>query len=487
MNHLACPLRRPARVARAQRGSLLIVAMLLSVIIGISLVSYIKLATNSHRLADRSFLQISAMNLAEIGAEEALYCYNRLDNVSSPQAAWAGTNVTWQIAADNSATATLAGFPAAPGATGVVKIYCSHFNLSSGRPKVAVRATITPAQGPPLDKWLEVTLRKRSLWAHGMVARSSIVWNGGNSSADSWNSDHDDDPATPGVPYGSANGPAKANATVGTPSSVNGAVDVGGGAIRGELLNGGGTILKNTGAILSDTTTGTGWDSSLVSSDFDATFPPVAIPAPPVASKNIISATQRPITFSDTLPRAGDVDWNGTYYYEFGTGYSLASAGNDSNVVTIAGNVVFLATNHSGINVIDLGGQASIKLTPAGRLAMYTNGNIEAAGNGIVNATATPDALLIYGTHPSPGGQEIRFVGNADAIAAIYAPNATFQLRGNGSLHGAVVADSINLNGNAAFHYDEALGTATAGNPFGISRWRELRSAAERAEYAGKL
>ena len=37
------------------------------------------------------------------------------------------------------------------------------------------------------------------------------------------------------------------------------------------------------------------------------------------------------------------------------------------------------------------------------------------------------------------------------------------------------------------FHYDESLGNAGAGNPFGIKRWSELTSAAQRAAYATQL
>ncbi|MDO8541394.1 MAG: hypothetical protein Q7S40_13225 [Opitutaceae bacterium] len=489
----SAPWFRVPNRCRDERGSLLIVAMLIAAVIGISLVSYIKLATNSLTMADRSFYQTSAINLVEVGAEEALYCFNRLDDVASEQQAWSGitnangTSITWTIASDNSVSTTLPVFSVGTGVTGRVRIYCTRYNPSTDNPKVAVRATITPAQGPAVEKWLEVTLRKRSLWANGMVARNTIVWSGGNASVDSWNSDHDNNPSTPGVAYGSTDGPAHANATVGTPSSTNGAIDVGGGVIRGELLNSGGTILKSSGAVLSNTTTGTGWDTSLISADFDATFPTITVPAPPATDKNIISSSSRPITFSDTLPRTGDVAWNGTYYYEFGTGYNLSAAGSATSVVTVNGNVIFLATNHSGVNVIDLGGQASIQVTATGSLKIYTNGNIEAAGNGMVNSTANPAAMQIYGTNTSVAGQTIRFDGNGSSVSAIYAPNATFELKGNGALNGAVVANTIKINGNGAFHYDEALGSVTTGNPFGIVKWRELQSSTERDEYTGKL
>lgn len=461
-----------------RRGSLLIVAMLLAAAIGISLVSYLKLGLNSLTLADRSFYQTSAVNLAEMGLEEAMYCYNRLDNVADPRTAWTGTAIAWTIAADNSVSTTLPSLTLGPGVTGVVQVFCTHYN-PSGTPVIVAKATVTPQKGPTLEKWLEITLRKRSLFANGMVARNTLLWNGGNATADSWNSDPDNDPATPAVTY--ATGPARAGSTIGTPNAANGSLDFGGGTIFGRVMNGGGTISKASGAVLSSTTGGTGWDASLVNTDFSATFPAVAVPAPPALNKNAATSAS-PIVFPSTLPRGTDVAWNGVYYYDFANNYGLSESGPASSKLTINGPVVFLAVNHvaTSPNLIDLGGNASIGLTTGGTLKIYTTGNIEAAGNGITNANASPASLQIYGTNATPGVQTIRFVGNGSSSAAIYAPNATFELRGNGNLQGAVVANAINLNGNAAFHYDEALGNTSAGNPFGIVKWRELQTREER-------
>jgi hypothetical protein len=475
---MPAPVARSAHPRRTRRGSLLIVAMLLAAAIGISLVSYLKLGLNSLTLADRSFHQTSAINLAEMGVEEAMYCYNQLDNVSDPRTAWTGTAITWTIASDNSVSATLPTLTLGPGVTGVVRVYCTHYN-PSGSPVIVAKTTVTPQRGPTLEKWLEITLRKRSLFANGLVARNTIIWSGGNATADSWNSDPDNNPATASVTY--ATGPARASATVGTPNPANNALDFGGGTIRGRLMNAGGTISRTSGAILSSTTSGTGWDTALISGDFSATFPTITVPAPPALNTNRVASTS-PIAFPSTLPRGTDRAWNGVYYYDFASNYGLSAAGPAANKLIINGPVVFLATNHvsTSPNLIDLGGNASIGLTTSGTLKVYTTGNIEASGNGMTNANASPSTLQIYGTHPTAGGQTIRFVGNGNSSAAIYAPNATFQLRGNGALYGAVVANDIALNGNAAFHYDEALGNTSAGNPFGIIKWRELQTREER-------
>jgi hypothetical protein len=44
---------------------------------------------------------------------------------------------------------------------------------------------------------------------------------------------------------------------------------------------------------------------------------------------------------------------------------------------------------------------------------------------------------------------------------------------------GSIVADMIKVTGNAAFHYDESLGSF-GGNPYRVAGWEELTTAAER-------
>jgi hypothetical protein len=52
---------------------------------------------------------------------------------------------------------------------------------------------------------------------------------------------------------------------------------------------------------------------------------------------------------------------------------------------------------------------------------------------------------------------------------------------------GSVVADNITLTGNAAFHYDEALGEPEGTSPYRVSKWEELTTAASRTAVAAHL
>src|SRR5262245_11415810 len=76
------------RHRNARRGSLLIVAMLLSAIIGISLVSYLHLGRTTLTISNRALYNNGAMNLAEQGLEEAMYAVNQM--VANTSYAWPG-------------------------------------------------------------------------------------------------------------------------------------------------------------------------------------------------------------------------------------------------------------------------------------------------------------------------------------------------------------------------------------------------------------
>ena len=149
-----------------RRGSLLIVAMLLTGLMGIALVSYLKVTQNASELSARTFYDSAATNLAEMGLEEALYCYNSLDNViglGTPYTARDAWGVGWQISAiDNSvirkwstsgaAHTTMISFPIGPNATADVRVYCSDYNPAIGTsPIVVAQATITPPAVIPLN------------------------------------------------------------------------------------------------------------------------------------------------------------------------------------------------------------------------------------------------------------------------------------------------------------------------------------------------
>lgn len=467
-----------------RRGSVLIVTLILSAVIGISLVSYIKISTNSLKLAQRSFLANSAMNYAEIGLEEATYCYNLLATTPVPEDAWRGNG--WTIAAGSrSATRTLTYAPGQNAAV-TVKAWVDYYNppptLQS--PKLVVQTTLDSKDGSaPVIKMIEVTLRRRSLYAIGLLARNILSLKPTVSTVDSWNANPTNSPTATPIPYSVA--VRRSNGTVGSPNKAPNAVDLGNSKIYGYVATGGGSITYSPAAVVSGSFTGTGIDWTRVTYDFAANF---VLPVPPTpATTNWITTS---ITASTTLPRSTDTPnpSDGRYYYTFAAGTNIKLTG--SNSITIAGPVTMLLNSHAGVVAMNTVDSASITVNATNSsLYMYTNGHVDAYGTGgFLNKAGTAPRCMVYGTSTTPLGQRIVLEGNntIPPIVAIYAPNADFKVDSNADMKGAVVAYNIYLNADTGFHFDESL-LNVGGNPFGITKWKELRTPAERAAYATKL
>ena len=157
-----------------------------------------------------------------------------------------------------------------------------------------------------------------------------------------------------------------------------------------------------------------------------------------------------------------------------------------------ARNVVIIMNSHSGADAIKFNGNDALTINNGSTLTIYTNGSIDTHGNAMINGptagTNPCSSLIIYGTHNTAGGQSIIIGGNGQLNAAVYAPNATVELRGGGNagqVLGSIVANTINMNGGTDFHYDEALGNLNSGGGYRVNRWKELQSAAERAAVSG--
>jgi hypothetical protein len=460
------------------RGSVLITCLIFGIIIAIALTSYLKLAGNSYTLADRAFLNTTALALAEQGLEEGLECYNQLDDAATPAQAWAGWTLSGTVATLKQTSIALDN-----GAVGTVQVYVTDYNPAAGTsPRLVAKATVLPASGLGLSRMVEITLKRRTIFAGGLVAKETINFST-STLVTSWNSDPDNDASTPAVGYTAA---AKAaHAFVGTISTANDAINTSGGDIDGHIGTGGGTVAHGSGALLTDSPTGTGWNSSLVDTNFVSNLVTPVAPALPAAVNTVTTS----ITADTSLPRAGDAAAaDGKYYYNFASGAGVLLGGNDR--LTVADNVVLYLQSHAGATAVSIGGTAKIQIASTGKLTVYTNGNMDVGGNGMANANANASSCLIYGTNTG-SGQTIAMTGNATTVTAINAPNAAFSITGSGEVWGAVIARTIALNGNAAFRYDEALpkfiNTTGTGNPWGIAKWREMTQSSEREVYAGNF
>ncbi len=464
----------------SRRGSLLIVAMLLSAAIGISLVSYLNLSRTALNISNRAFYNNAAVNLAEQGIEEAMYSVNQ--KIANSSYNWATSG--WTISGANAYREWTTGVTLGQNTTASYRVYV--YGYDGVAPSIVSRAKVTLANGTsaPIEKWLEVQLRKTSKFANGLVAKTSVTFSGNNATVDSWNSDPDNNSSTAAIKF--SNAVKNDHGSVGSISVSVSAVAINNADIWGYAATGGSlpTIGPNGTVGPFGTATGT-MDLGRVSTDFTASFDPVT--APSGSYSNYGGA----ITTTVSLPRAGIDTVMGTGDY---AGFYMITADSvnfNNETLTITGKVILKLTNT--ITAIDIsGGSGALNISSGAALQIFGSGDFKIAGNGILNGGSTnatanqPASCQFYGTKTT-GVQDIRIAGNGVLNAVVYAPQGSVKINGNGDVGGSIVANDITCVGNAYFHYDESLANFGGNNPFRISLWKELTSATSRATHAGVI
>lgn len=437
---------------------MLIVALLIMAVLALGLTSYLGMNVNSARQAQRGFQQAAAFNLAEAGAEEALWSFNQANAGSG--SAWDG----WTVV-DPAARRTFSGFDLG-NATGSVKVYVDNYSPgANSRPTVVALASVSATGGATVEKMIEVLLRRRSRFSAGLMAKEAVTFSGNRASVDSWNSDPDNNAATAPVAYSAA--VRRDRGSVASVSVATRSVLINQANVWGYVYTGGAQpdVGRNGSITGADTPAGVTVDTSRISTDFSATFPNVTAPVDgtPIA------------TLGATLGTAGEsTRWRTP---------SISLSGKQT--LTILGDVTLILTAGNGARAIDITGTASLIIPDGSSLTIYVEGDVLIAGRGLANANVRPASCLIYGTNPTDGGQSIQIAGNGALSAAVYAPNADIRINGNGDILGAAVGRSIDLTGNADFHYDESLGNFDSGMPFGVERWREITTSTGRGTRAG--
>ncbi len=469
-------MKRKQNLPRSERGSLLLAAMILTLAISISLVSFLKLGQTNLNISNRAFYANATMNLAESGLEEAMWSIGKA--VDGDAAAWN----SWTLSG-NAAWRNFTNYTFDANSTGNVRVYVRNYSLAAA-PVVVARATITPATGPSVEKWVTVSLFQRSLFANGLVAKNNLTFSGGNASVDSYDSRQ-------GVYNASLGGGAYNRYDRGSAGSASVSVSsfsLSNSSIWGNVSIGtsdySGLSVGPNGLVGDFSATSGTVDYTRVNTDFTTNFDDAS--APTVAGIVIGG-----IGGATVLPRGGDAPAaDGKYYYDV-TGISLS--GPASRILSVApGNdVVVRITAPSGASGVSITGNASIQVLAGSTLEMYTESNVSIAGGGIANSN-DPAAFQLWSTRPSgaTGTQSISVSGNGQLSAIVYAPNADVTMNGGGSsgnVYGAVVADTISVTGGSDFHYDEALSAMSSGNPFGVSLWSELTTAAQRSTWSSVL
>ncbi|HEY6071515.1 MAG TPA: hypothetical protein VIU85_09095 [Chthoniobacterales bacterium] len=150
-----------------------------------------------------------------------------------------------------------------------------------------------------------------------------------------------------------------------------------------------------------------------------------------------------------------------------------------SKTLTIAGNPSGTQT-YVEIYVtgdISVSGTSQIIIQPGVTATIYFAGNVDITGQGVLNSNNQPGDLLLYGIEPSDGSSKhLKFAGNAQITASIYAPGYDVTVNGggtNGHVYGSIVGKTVTMTGVSNLHYDEQLGSRGMINNYKIVSWFE--------------
>lgn len=512
-----------------QAGSVLVVTLLVSMIIGITLAAFLDLSAAQHRSVIRSGVWNACIPVAESGLEEAL-THVFLNSTNLASQGW---------------TQSTSGLLMSNGVALAGTVYYKSRTLNGGNFLAAIQGGATPTitvQGSmpkPLSttdmitRTVEVRTVGGALFARGLVARGNINWNGGilSDSFDSQNTAR------------STNGrydPAKRNDN-GSIGSVEGNVDVGSsGTIYGSAGTGPtGTISTGPHAAVGDASYiaggNTGIQTGHSQNDLNVAFPDAAVPFTSgytipaggfvvnLSSVTTNSTASNSITYPSSPPGPVTTNYPTSSTYPTGTTHPVTTnvvatvtKKGKTTTTTYTTNYTYTqfiwtstsyttnySTNYydhildtgdyylSGIananvlvrgnarlwvqgNISESGGRA-ITIANTGTLQAWVSGSVSFSGNAAANTTGDALRMRIYGL---PTCTSVSFSGNAEFTGTVYAPSAHMTFNGGGmdraDFMGAAIVGSAQLNGHFEFHYDENLGRNGPSSSFVIDSWVEL-------------
>lgn len=141
------------------------------------------------------------------------------------------------------------------------------------------------------------------------------------------------------------------------------------------------------------------------------------------------------------------------------------------SLTTDAGGDIVLQSGVYYFSSITLAQSSDIVLAPSARVTIYVEGDIVFGQSATVNDEGSPGLLQVYSQHGS-----LQFDQYNSFYGAFYGPEATIQYDQTTEVYGSLIADFIQLDKGACFHYDRDLANVKhnkTGRMLEIA-WREL-------------
>ncbi len=431
------------RHRRQTQGSALMISVVITGIIGASVVGYLELVGHQQKMLTRAQYWNFALPAAEAGIEDALthlHYYAHGSNVVGN--GWEATDASGLYGKSNS--------------LGTSRYSVTLKAIGNAKPVRIVSEGFTklPPNNVEIKRTIEVLASRFSLFPKGMVAKGQIDMSGNDVTSDSFDSED---------PFYSTGGrydvnKAKDNGDVATNSGLVNSLNVGNADIYGHVATGpGGSVAVGPNGAVGNFDWHkfhNGIQPGWCTDDMNVSFPDID---PPYTSGP-----------APTSAEISGIDYE----------YVLGKNSYYMNQFSLGAKELMLVTNNAVLFVngsFSMSGQSQIIIATNASLKLYVNGPADVGGNGIVNQNAYATNFFFFGC---TNNTSLKLSGNAEFTGVIYAPQAEFTLGGGGNdtydFVGASVSKTVKMNGHYKFHYDEALGRYGATSEYLITSWREL-------------
>jgi hypothetical protein len=448
-----------------KNGTAMLAVLVICAILCTSVAGYLTVVSQQNYLSVRSQAWNMAIAVAEAGVEEGLEHLNANYPSTLATQGWQANGAIYTY------TNSVGG-----------NIYMVTIDASTSKPKVRAKAIVnTPrlAQARPnyflgaigvggsggsatVSRAIEVTCYRARPFAFALVAKDKVKANGNNVWAQSFNSSvigmHTDNRYDASQYEGS-----KANVASNSGEPIS--VDVGNANIYGRVSTGpGGTVhVGNNGGVGShewqasnNGVQGEGTADSWVTDDANFTFPETKLP-----DTNGWFTSFSP-SFSIT-----------TNYLNSGS-YVLSNGQMKQRPIVVLGAVTVVVPD--GLDLT--GSDDAIIMASGGSMTLYVSGDVKISGQAVMNPKPGKAQDFIIYCAPDVTSFEFKLSGNGEFAGVVVAPSAEIKLSGGGNnrldFTGAIIANSITLNGHINVYYDEALDDYSPNSRFLIETWNEV-------------
>src|SRR5258706_559987 len=431
-----------------REGSVMMVTLLICVILGLLMGSYLSMVQTQNLSVARGQCWNNAIVVAEAGIEEAMDHINTLGIKTN------------NLALNNWKKAGPVGFYVKSNYLGSSYYSTTIIVTNNNPPIILSKGYVTaPISNSKILRTVQITTApKPGIDAPGaMVVSTAINFNGFNISTDSFDSSNTNY-STAGL-YDANK--AEDHGDVVTLSSGLNAIDVGNGKIKGSVHTAPGGVPKigasgSVGDSAWVNSGKSGFQAGHTNDDVNYTFPDAVLP---------------PAAYW-LAPVPGSYKINGvTYKYVLNNTNPWKLDSLDGSVYINGQDVVLYVTDS-----IALGSKMEVRIAASSSFQMYMGGaSASISGAGIINESGIAKNFVYWGL---PSNTSLTFGANVGFVGTIYAPQAVFTLGGGGKnsydFVGASITKSAAMNGHYNFHYDEGLPKQMPSNGFIAKSWAEL-------------